>query len=730
MSSKSWSDSLRLCSIAFATVALILAGCEGPEGPPGPQGDPGDQGPTGPQGDPGVAGPPGADGQDGRSPWFAGPGLKLTVTGANIDSSGVATVNFTITDGDDVPLDREGIWSQGAVSASFILAWLDDDGAGNPKQYTAYTTRDQTSPITSNTETQASTDSGGTFTEVGQGQGTYVYTFGTNITVADATKTHTVGVYATRTFDDKRYVANTTYNFVPNGDAVTVTREVVKTQNCNGCHNPLALHGGARREVSLCIMCHQPQSVDPDTGNTVNFPNMVHRIHMGAELPSVLAGDPYQIIGYMQRTHDYSDVEFPQPVNNCVKCHQDAAQGDNWKNNPNKAACTGCHDRTWFVDTSPPAGYTMHAGGVQPDSACTTCHPASGGLAGITDKHLVGSLSPTAPTIAVTFDQITNTAPGQTPAVDFTVTVDGAAADIVTTPLDRLRFTIAGPSTDVQTYYQVTAQGSGATGAVTALDAANGKFRYTFATPIPPTATGSYGIGVEARYNGADAYNNVLYFAVTDTTAVPRRTIVESAKCNNCHNDLAFHGGSRKNANYCGFCHNPNNANDERAARFEGTTVLAESVDLKRMIHRIHQGENLEEPHVLGAYPPPSVANPGGTPLDLNAIAFPGDLRECGTCHVTGSFNLPLGANVQPSLVQTLTCTEDPAADGNDYCDTRTVTDSYIPPTQSVCTACHDGIATVGHAEVNTTTSGIETCVTCHGPGEVFDIGLWHQPDP
>jgi len=43
-------------------------------------------------------------------------------------------------------------------------------------------------------------------------------------------------------------------------------------------------------------MCHTPQTVDPDTGNTVDMKVFIHKLHMGSQLPSVKAGTPYQVI--------------------------------------------------------------------------------------------------------------------------------------------------------------------------------------------------------------------------------------------------------------------------------------------------------------------------------------------------------------------------------------------------------------------------------------------------
>jgi len=101
----------------------------------------------------------------------------------------------------------------------------------------------------------------------------------------------------------------------------------VRTETCNKCHTRLQLHG-ERREVQLCITCHTPQSTDAQSGNTVDMPVMIHKIHMGEGLPSVEAGDPYQIVGFQNTVHDYSEVVYPQDVRNCVSCHTGAEMSD------------------------------------------------------------------------------------------------------------------------------------------------------------------------------------------------------------------------------------------------------------------------------------------------------------------------------------------------------------------------------------------------------------------
>ena len=225
---------------------------------------------------------------DERTVNFVRPGLKITATRAEIATDGTLRVLFKLSDPNNVPLDREGITSPGVVGLSFVAAHIPQ----NATQYTAYTIRTQTSPINGRAAVQASADTGGRYERIAEGE--YAYIFGTKLPATlDRTATHSILIYGSRNlieFDFGTSRADTVFTWVPAGTPVTKTRDIIRSATCNKCHTQLAFHGGNRRSMEGCILCHTPQTVDPDTGNTVDMPVMTHKIHMGAEMPSVLAG--------------------------------------------------------------------------------------------------------------------------------------------------------------------------------------------------------------------------------------------------------------------------------------------------------------------------------------------------------------------------------------------------------------------------------------------------------
>ncbi len=166
------------------------------------------------------------------------------------------------------------------------------------------------------------------------GPGQYQYTFMAKAPAGfDPTVTNTVAVAGNRDltpFNLGTNYAGATFNFVPNGSPVTVTRDVIRTQSCNTCHYQLAFHGGYANGMPMCVMCHQPQNADPATGNTLDLKVFAHKIHMGSQLPSVIGYTsgtttvppaPYEIIGYMNSVNNFSTVIDPADPRRCEVCH-------------------------------------------------------------------------------------------------------------------------------------------------------------------------------------------------------------------------------------------------------------------------------------------------------------------------------------------------------------------------------------------------------------------------
>ncbi len=503
---------------------------------------------------------------------FVRPGLTLKIVSASVAQDGTISVDYKVSDPKGLPLDPAGITTPGAVSVSFICAYIPK----GQSQFVSYATRAQTSPITKATALQAGADSGGTTKQVADGE--FVYTFktkaaGANNAAWDPTATHRMGIYGSRNlteFDLGTNYDDDTLTWIPSGTAVTGAnnRDVVRTATCNKCHDQLAFHGGSRRSMELCVMCHTPQTVDPDTGNTLDMKVFVHKLHMGSELPSVQAGTPYQIIGFNQAVSDWSTVNLPSDPRRCVFCHEDtkvtgATQSNNWLTNPSRAACGSCHDNVNFATGKNHVDLPQVS-----DNQCTQCHIPQGELefdASIKGAHTVPTESTTRPGIVANIIRVDNGVAGKAPTVTFSVK-DFAGTAVTMAQLtggnNRMGLVLAGPTTDYgYTNFgsDVTTQGYVSENPVPTAKCGNdGACTYTFTHVIPAKATGTYAIGIEARRgitllqgtaqeqtSEYGAVNKVSYFSVDGSKVAPRRQVVDVAKCNGCHSTLSLHGENR-----------------------------------------------------------------------------------------------------------------------------------------------------------------------------------------
>ena len=638
---------------------------------------------------------------------YVRPGLNIKVNSVTVGSDKRPVVDFSLTDDLGQPLDRNGKVTPGAISLSFILAGFDPA----TRHYTAYTVRTQTTPPSSPhpgvSAVQAGTDSGGTFTDLEVGHGTYKFKQALPAN-ADVTQTQTVGIYSTRTLTDilgKNYFDNVEYDFRLDNQAVTAKWDKINQNTaCNACHDPLSAHGGARQDIKLCVMCHQPQTVDPDTGNTVDMKVMAHKIHRGENLPSVIAGKPYQIIGFNQTVVDFSTVAFPQDIRNCDNCHvgrdpkQAPSQSTAWLENPSIEACGSCHDDVNFATGE------NHAGGIQDNTTCARCHiPDSGEEydASIKGAHTVPYNSKQLKGLNATIASVTNLTPGKTPTVAFAITNgDGSAVD--GTKLATFSPMFAGPTASYSAFFRENALTKGV------FDPATGLTSYTFTAAVPADATGTWTVTTDIRRNvnlkRADGKPDIAFreapinpiknVAVTGAVT-PRRLIVTIDQCNVCHDRLALHGGQRLTTLECVMCHNPVTTD---VATPPGPNP-PESVSFQRMIHRIHTGEELTQQYSIRT-------------SNFNEVRFPGDRRNCTKCHVAGTQNIPVAASAQP---------------------VTTPKDYFSPQgaNTAACLGCHDDKPAAAHAYLNQATFpgdtvSTEACAACHAADKDFAVDKVH----
>jgi OmcA/MtrC family decaheme c-type cytochrome len=624
---------------------------------------------------------------------FIRPGLNVEVMDLSVVDPTVS-VTLKIVDDLGAPLDVNGVQTPGPISASFLLGVIPQ----GETQYVSYINRTVTSSITGDTAVQPTSESGPL---VMLEDGIYQYTLSTQLPDDDdPDATHTVGMYLRRDlrdYDLGREAVNEIVHFTPSGVEVPYVRDVVRTESCNKCHDDLALHGEARKQVDLCVMCHTAGVVDPDTGNSVDLDVMVHKIHMGKELPSVHAGTPYQIIGFRNSVHDYSDVGFPQDIRNCESCHSvDAAQGDSYLFEPNRESCGSCHDDVNFV-----TGENHKDLPQLTDNLCGNCHIPQGELefdASILGAHTIPAKSMQLAGLNINLMSISDTAPGEFPTVTFNLT-NNADEPVNPADLDFFNLLIAGPNTD---FSFVNSEAAAADSVEV-----EGGYSYTMKNPIPMDATGSFTLGAEAYRNvllnegttretsfRETAENPRMPFAVTDENPVPRRMVVADQSCDNCHENLALHGTIRKDPNYCVMCHQP--GADDSPFRPEDA-LPARTIDFKYMVHRIHKGEELAQDYTLIGF--------RGTPHNYNEVLYPGKLNNCETCHINDSYQVP-----SPGILPTIEPVE--------YF-------SPIPANSAACLSCHDSLDAAAHAWINTAPFG-ESCGVCHGEGMAYDVAKVH----
>jgi OmcA/MtrC family decaheme c-type cytochrome len=668
--------------------------------------------------------------------------LSSSIDGVVITADGEITVTFTLTDESGVPVQPvlSSTDDEQQARARFTIAHVEEYRGGGDlnRSFTRYV--NDIDPL------RPTFDRNGTIETVDGAMGIYRYVFGTRLPEGfDPSDTYTVGIQIDREFDGEELSGNPIFDVVPAGG----TPEIIAgstTEACNTCHGELILHGN-RREFRLCTLCHT-EGAEDEMGRSIALREMIHKIHRGRDLPSIVNGEVGATYGifssfqgrdivFAEKIADDTTVgvAFPRNLRDCDSCHTQGETAHFYVERPSAGACVACHDDVnpslEQTEAGPPGTNHIDGRGF-PDGDCGFCHNPDSGVEfdlSVTGSHVVPERSIQLAGLNVEIVGVTNHAAGQAPTVSFRVTDNDGDTLTDLSVLGSLSFTLAGPTTDYAELIRASAVGGGASGTVSG-PSNSGVFDYMLATSLPEDARGTWAVGIEARRSvqlqtstddtisvNEAAANPVVTFTVDDSTALIRRVVVEDANCQNCHGEFSrgfsIHGNLRNQIEYCVLCHNPNATDYARRRNDPDAVAMGDqnaTIDFKVLIHKIHTGEELaQKPYLVYGF-----GSTGFTIHDFSEVLYPSDRRNCEMAEGTQLIP-PFSADVLGTLMTSL----DPET-GDEVVDGR------LGAITAACTACHDNDAAMAHAATQTDLMGREACEVCHSEGRDVPVSESH----
>jgi OmcA/MtrC family decaheme c-type cytochrome len=670
--------------------------------------------------------------------------LSSSIDEVVIADDGEITVTFTLTDESGVPLEPvlSSTNDEQQARVRFTVAHVEEYRGGGDlnRPFTRY--------VNDINALRPTYDRNGTIETVDAAAGLYRYVFAMRLAEGfDPSDTYSVGLQIDREFEGEELGVNPIFDVVPAGG----TPEIIAgstTEACNTCHGELILHGN-RREFRLCTLCHT-EGAEDEMGRSIALREMIHKIHRGRDLPSIVNGEvgaTYGIFSSFQGSdivfaekiaEDTTvGVAFPRSLRDCDSCHTQGETAHFYTERPSAGACVACHDDvnpSLEASEAGPPGTNHIDGRGFPDGDCGFCHNPDSGVEfdlSVTGSHVVPERSMQLAGLNVEIVGVTNHMAGQAPTVSFRITNNEGAILTDLSGLGSLSFTLAGPTSDYAELIRASALGGGASGTISGPNNA-GVFDYSLATSLPEDATGTWGVGIEARRSvqlatstdetisvNEAAVNPVVTFTVDDSTALPRRVVVEDANCQNCHGELSrgfsIHGNLRNQVEYCVLCHNPNETDYDRRRRDPDAVAIGDenaTIDLKVLIHKIHTGEELaQKPYLVYGF-----GSTGFTVHDFSEVLYPSDRRNCAMCHAEGTQLIPPFSS---EALGTLLTSIDPAT-GDEVIDGR------LGAITAACNSCHDSDAAMAHAATQTDFMGREACEVCHAEGRDVAVSESH----
>jgi len=173
-----------------------------------------------------------------------------------------------------------------------------------------------------------------------------------------------------------RCTSNSANSYFLYGTATEVVpHEIISnTDTCLSCHNDVLFHGGGRRGIDTCLTCHSisgnTSNLLPGSADPIEFRQMLHKIHMGEDLPDAAT---YQF------ATEGGFPAMPGGTAQCVKCHGNTS----WQAPADREhvaasapvriwgdACGSCHD------SDAAAAHIAVQTSMSGFESCSVCHAA------------------------------------------------------------------------------------------------------------------------------------------------------------------------------------------------------------------------------------------------------------------------------------------------------------------------------------------------------------------
>jgi OmcA/MtrC family decaheme c-type cytochrome len=561
--------------------------------------------------------------------------------------------------------------------------------------------------------------------------------------------------------------------------------------SCKSCHNNAGYspnhllrktHGVHRGQRQLAPgVAHPEYGFGEDDSLSLQFTNVNFPSMPVATVPASLPdGDAGIGPGFGLALRPDQAME-----KDCTACHVNNA----WANNISRAACGTCHDNLFFMGAPlpdggvpanaasaafvPPTVLGQPTGGpcssntdcaafstlatcnqatqfceltthpLQPDDAqCVTCHAPNSALSDVTKVHAITQWQPPITLGGYKLANATVSGPTggggaffqatDTPVLKFRL-LDPSGSPVLTLTSDSTwagTFLVSGPTSNPQRVY--ASRSMKTSGTLSAPDP-QGYYTYTPTETWPVQSVGTIGNNPDGgiQDNPSGSYTVWFYWARTTTPSPPyaggpttvrdavnaqvvvpfgasqsvqRRQVVTEAACGSCHGlapdgspRLAWHGNQRKNAETCSTCHTENATSAPPGTPPPGPPEF--SVDFQKMIHQIHFGRLVDTPLA-------------GSLFEFRDVLSPVDVRACTNCH---------GSTLTSCSVAT------DCSYGQSCVLGKCQNTAWQSPTARACISCHNGPDAQAHAAQMTTSSGVESCPVCHGPGAMLEVSAVHN---